>query len=165
MKPNLGKEKEFISFFRKLQEQKSLSYTKAQFFKLKTYDILLFDSFLWKYRDFYLKLLLSFLNYTISPEEFSQQFFAMRSNHIDKFNELMNQFETNFEFLNEININLNAFGFAKIIDLVDQDCDSFVSDEFLLEEKGVRENGEINENQFRKRIEKRIKQLKELENI
>ena len=51
----------------------------------------------------------------------------MRSNHIVEFNELMNQLEINFKFLNKFNLDLNAFGFTDIIDLVDQNCDSFVS--------------------------------------
>ena len=84
----------------------------------------------------------------------------MRSNHIVEFNELMkqlqlmSQLEINFEFLNKFNLDLNAFGFADIIDLVDQNCDSFVSDELLLEIEGSREDGEIDENQLRERIEK-----------
>jgi hypothetical protein len=84
----------------------------------------------------------------------------MRSNHIVEFNELMkqlqlmSQLEINFEFLNKFNLDLNAFGFADIIDLVDQNCDSFVSDELLLEIGGSREDGEIDENQLRERIEK-----------
>ena len=50
----------------------------------------------------------------------------MRSNHIAIFNklikqvQLMSQLEINFEFLNEFNLNLDVFGFADIIDLVDQ---------------------------------------------
>ena len=83
----------------------------------------------------------------------------MRSNHIVEFNELMkqlqlmSQLEINFEFLNKFNLDLNAFGFADIIDLVDQNCDSFVSDELLVEIGGSREDGEIDENQLRERIE------------
>jgi hypothetical protein len=68
--------------------------------------------------------------------------------------QLMSQLEINFEFLNKFNLDLNAFGFADIIDLVDQNCDSFVSDELLVEIGGSREDGEIDENQLRERIEK-----------
>lgn len=84
----------------------------------------------------------------------------MRSNHIVEFDklmdqlELMSQLEINFEFLNKFNLDLNAFGFADIIDLVEQNCDSFVSDELLVELGGSREDGEIDENQLRERIEK-----------
>ena len=58
--------------------------------------------------------------------------------------------EINFEFLNKFNLDLNAFGFADIIDLVDQNCDSFVSDDLLLELGASREDGEIDENQLKK---------------
>lgn len=154
MEIDLKRKKEFMLFFQKLQEQKDSFYTKKQLVKLKTYEALLFDCFLWKYRDSYLKLFGSFLNYNISGEEFSKQLINMRSNHIVEFNELMSQLEINFEFLNKFNLDLNAFGFADIIDLVDQNCDSFVSDELLLEIGGSREDGEIDENQLRERIEK-----------
>jgi len=160
MEIDLKRKKEFMLFFQKLQEQKDSFYTKEQLVKLKTYEALLFDCFLWKYRDSYLKLFVSFLNYNISGEEFSKQLINMRSNHIVEFNELMkqlqlmSQLEINFEFLNKFNLDLNAFGFADIIDLVDQNCDSFVSDELLVEIGGSREDGEIDENQLRERIEK-----------
>jgi len=160
MEIDLKRKKEFMLFFQKLQEQKDSFYTKEQLVKLKTYEALLFDCFLWKYRDSYLKLFVSFLNSNISGEEFSKQLINMRSNHIVEFNELMkqlqlmSQLEINFEFLNKFNLDLNAFGFADIIDLVDQNCDSFVSDELLVEIAGSREDGEIDENQLRERIEK-----------
>ena len=154
MEIDLKRKKEFMLFFQKLQEQKDSFYTKEQLVKLKTYEALLFDCFLWKYRDSYLKLFVSFLNYNISGEEFSKQLINMRSNHIVEFNELMKQLEINFEFLNKFNLDLNAFGFADIIDLVDQNCDSFVSDELLVEIGSAREKGEIDENQLCERIEK-----------
>lgn len=154
MEIDFKRKKEFILFFQKLQEQKDSFYTKEQLVKLKTYEALLFDCFLWKYRDSYLKLFVSFLNYNISGEEFSKQLINMRANHIGEFNELMKQLEINFEFLNKFNLDFNAFGFADIIDLVDQNCDSFVSDELLVEIGGSREDGEIDENQLRERIEK-----------
>ena len=68
--------------------------------------------------------------------------------------QLMSQLEINFEFLNKFNLDFKAFGFADIIDLVEQDCDSFVSDELLLEIGGSREDGEIDENQLCECIEK-----------
>lgn len=160
MEIDFKRNKEFMAFFQRLQEQKDSFYTKEQLVKLKTYEVLLFDCFLWKYRDLYLKLFISFLNYDIFGEEFSKQLINMRSNHIVEFNELMNQLqlmsqlEINFEFLNKFNLDLNAFGFTDIIDLVEQNCDSFVSDELLVEIGGSRENGEIDENQLRERIEK-----------
>ena len=160
MEIDLKRKKEFILFLQKLQEQEDSFYTKKQLVKLKTYETLLFDCFLWKYRDSYLKLFVSFLNSNISGEEFSKQLINIRSNHIVEFNELMkqlqlmSQLEINFEFLNKFNLDLNAFGFADIIDLVDQNCDSFVSDELLVEIGGSREDGEIDESQLRERIEK-----------
>lgn len=149
MEIDFKRKKEFMAFFQRLQEQKDSFYTKEQLVKLKTYEVLLFDCFLWKYRDLYLKLFVSFLNYDISGEEFSKQLINMRSNHIVEFNELMkqlqlmSQLEINFEFLNKFNLDLNAFGFTDIIDLVEQNCDSFVSDELLVEIGGSRENGKL----------------------
>ena len=67
----------------------------------------------------------------------------MRANHIGEFNELMSQLEINFEFLNKFNLDLNAFGFVDVIDSVDQNCDSFVSDELLVEVGGSKKDGEI----------------------
>jgi len=72
MKMDLERKKEFMLFFQKLQEQKDSFYTKEQLVKLKTYEALLFDCFLWKDRDSYLKLFVSFLNYNVSDEEFSK---------------------------------------------------------------------------------------------
>ena len=40
--------------------------------------------------------------------------------------QLMSQLEINFEFLNKFNRDLNAFEFTNIIDLMDQNCDSFI---------------------------------------
>ena len=55
MEIDLKRKKEFMLFFQKLQEQKDSFYTKKQLVKLKTYEALLFDCFLWKYQDSYLK--------------------------------------------------------------------------------------------------------------
>jgi len=162
MEITLETKKKFMAFFQKLQEQKDSFYTKEQVAKLKTYDLLLFDCFLWKSRDLYLKLFVSFLNYNTSGDEFARQFIGMRSAHIAEFDELMNQLELmsqleinfNSEFLNKFNVDLNAFGFTEIIDSVEDDCDLFVSDELLVEIGGLREDGEIDDNQFRQRIEK-----------
>ena len=69
----------------------------------------------------------------------AKELMEIRSNHIHEFRELMSQSEINFEFLNKFDIDFKAFGFTDIIDLVDQNCDSFVSDELLLEIGGPRE--------------------------
>ena len=89
----------------------------------------------------------------------------MRSNHIVEFDELMSQLEINSEFLNKFNLDLNGFGFGDIIDLVEQNCDSFVSDELLLEIGGSREAGEINENQLHERIKLKLDNISTFWNI
>ena len=55
----------------------------------------------------------------------------------------LSKLEINFEFLNKFSLDLNAFGVTEIIDAVDDNCDSFVSDELLAEIGGSRENGKI----------------------
>jgi hypothetical protein len=45
-----------MAFFQKLQEEKSSFCTKEQLVKLETSKDLLFDLFLWKSKDSYLKL-------------------------------------------------------------------------------------------------------------
>ena len=162
MEINLQRKKEFLTYFQNLQEQKNSFLTKDQLAKIKTDDntILLFDCFLWNYRDLYLKLFVSFLNYNICGDEFANQLIRMRVTHIRKFDKLIedlqiiNQVETNFEFLNKFDLTMDAFGFPEMIDLVYENCDSFVSDKLLEEIGGPRENGELDENQFRQRIKK-----------
>lgn len=160
MKIDLETKKKFLDFFQSLKAQKNSFWTKDQLVKLKSYEILLFDCFLWNYRDLYLKLVISFLNYNISSDEFAEKFISMRFNHIVEFDKLMKDLQflrplqSNFEFLKKFKVDMDAFGFADIIDLVEQNCDSFVSDELLLKIGGSREAGEIDENQFRQRIEK-----------
>ena len=122
-----------MAFFQRLQQQKDLVSTKEQVVKLKTYDVLLFDCFLWKSRDSYLKLFANFLNYDSFGDEFSHQLITMRGNHITEFNTLMHQLKINFEFFNKFNVDLNAFGFENIINSVYEACDAFVSDELFLE--------------------------------
>lgn len=68
--------------------------------------------------------------------------------------EFMSLIEIAFGFLNQFNFDRNPVVFPNIIDLVEQYCDLFVSDERLLEIGGSREKVEIDENQFRERIEK-----------
>ena len=126
MEIDLKRKKEFMLFFQALQEQKDSFYTKEQlvknlwgsFIRLFPLEI---SGFIFK-----VKLVVSFLNYIISGEKFSKQLINLRSTHIVEFNELMSQLEINFEFLNKFNLDLNSFWFADIIDLVDQNCDSFV---------------------------------------
>lgn len=166
MEMDFTRKQEFLEFSQMLQEQKDSVSIKEQLSKLKdelgieTYDCLLFDCFLWKYRDFYLKLFGSFLNYEISGDEFATQFLTMRLNHINEFHELMKQLqlsklEINVEFFNKFSLDLNAFGFTEILDPVEDDyCDSLVSDELEIGNSGENEEFVIDENQLRERIEK-----------
>jgi hypothetical protein len=154
------KKKKFLSFFKTLQKRKNLVYTKEELIQLKIYSSFLFDSFLFKRQDLYFKLFVNFLNTNISGDEFSKQLINLRANHINEFDELMNQLEINSEFLNKFDVNINAFGFGDLIDLVEQYCDSFISDELLIQIGGSRETGEINETQFRNYIEKAFLQLR-----
>ena len=163
MNINFGKEveKEFLIFFQKLYEHKDLFYTKEQLVKLETqtYEILLFDIFVWKDRNLYLKLFTNFLNCNISGDEFSEQLIGIRKYHIREFQELMNRPKINLVFLNKFDPDINAFGFTDIIDSVYEYCDSFVSDELLAEIGDLREDGAINEDQLRKHIEKAFLQI------
>ena len=45
---------------------------------------------------------------------------------------------------------------------MDQNCDSFVSDELLVEIGGSRENGEIDENELRTRIKEAIIRIQKM---
>ena len=158
---NLKQQKEFIQFFQRLQEEKKFSYTNQQIAQLRSYETLLFDCFLWRSRNLYLTLFINFFNRTISDDKFEKQLISLRSNHIREFNELMKQLQLkiNSEFLNKFEIHLNAFGFADIIDLIEEHCDSFVSDKLLVEIGNSREEGEIDENQLRGWIKKTLECL------
>ena len=62
MEIDFKRKKEFIAFFQRLRKQKNLFYIKEQLIKLKTYEDFLFNCFIWKSQDSYLKLFGSFLN-------------------------------------------------------------------------------------------------------
>ena len=133
---------------------------KRPTYQVKKLSGFLFDCLLWNYRDLYLKLVISFLNYNTSSDEFAEKFISMRFNPIVEFDKLMKDLQSlrplqsNFEFLKKFKVEMDAFEFADIIDLVEQNCDSFVLDELLLQIGSSREAREIDENQFRQRIEK-----------
>jgi hypothetical protein len=160
MKIDFKKQLEFRKFIKRLNENKSSFYTKEEVIQLETYEILLFDYFLWKRFDSYLKLVRNFLHCQISGNKFAKEFITLRSNHISEFEELMKQLKLisllkiPFAFLTEFNFNLAAGGFTDIIDLAESYCDAFVSDELLLKIGGLREDGDINYDEFRKGIEK-----------
>ena len=135
-----------INFYQKNQLnelQDQINSFKDKLVKLKTHEAFLFDCFRWKYRDSYLKLCASFLNQNISGDEFSEQIFVMQFNHSKGFNELMDQLESNIEFLNKLNLDNNVVEFGDIVDSLEQNCDSYVSDETLLELLKMGEGAEI----------------------
>ncbi len=52
-------------------------YKKSQFIELKKYVDLLWDFFLWKYKDLYLELFVDFTNSSISDDEFIEEFIKL----------------------------------------------------------------------------------------
>ena len=83
----------------------------------------------------------------------------MQFNHSKGFNELMDQLESNIEFLNKLNLDNNVVEFGDIVDSLEQNCDSYVSDETLLEllkmgEGDWREDGDIDENTLRELVKR-----------
>lgn len=166
----MEKNLELLKLITSLQdkEDKNLVYTEEEIVKLKTYDILLFEYFLGKRLDSYLELFTNFLDSAISCDEFVYQFISMRLTHICEFDklmkevELMSSIEIPFSFLNEFNFDVNVIGITDMIDLAYEYCDAVISDAFLLKEGGVREEGEIDENQFRDGIKKAFLQISKL---
>lgn len=162
--------KEFLELIRslKLKENKKLFYTEEEIVKLESYEVLLFDFFLGKRLDSYLELFTGFFNSVISCDKLSQQFMTLRFHHIREFDNLMKQLELisslelPFSFLNQFNFDLNLIGITNIIDLVDQNCDALISDETFLKIGALREDGEINETQFRDEIEKAFLELSKM---
>ena len=100
------------------------------------------DFFLWKYYNIYLELFVCFTNFSISGEEFTEQF--------------LNQLENNLTVAIELSIHSKDFGFSDLLSQIFFECDAFVSDELLKEIEDVRKEGEIDENQLRAEIEKVI---------
>lgn len=160
MEENLKIEKDFLALIELFKNQKDSFVTRNQLNKLKSYEIILSDFFLWNYQDLYLKLLLNLLDSKISCDNFSEQLGIIRVTHICEFDqlikelELMNCSEINSKFLTKLNINIHALGFGNFIDRLDGCCEIMVSDERLKEIGGPREVGEIDETQFRKLIKK-----------
>ena len=74
----------------------------------------------------------------------------------------MSSIEIPFSFLNEFNFDVNVIGITDIINLAEQNCDAVISDAFLLKEGGVREEGEIDENQFGDRMKKAFLQISKM---
>ena len=166
MKNKFEREKKFLLFFNALQQEQGLLYKNVTYIKLQSYEDLLFDCFLWKSRNLYLNLFSNFLNQVVSSDQFVEQFLKIRSNHIKEFNELikklelMSQLKIQFEFFDKFRLDSNAFGFSDIIDLTSENCDSFISDELLIELGGIREAGEIDETQLRECIKKAFNEIR-----
>lgn len=154
-----SQQKEFITYFQMLQEQPNSSYTHNQFVKLKKYLSFLSDCFMWKHRNVYLKLFQSFTNFSISGDEFTNQFFSLQSEHVTEFNQLIDELEISFEPASEFPIDTKAFGFDDILIRTYEDCDAFVSDEDLENLEDSRTIGEIDENQLRLRIEEAVSMI------
>ena len=154
MEKNLQQNKEeFIAYFQMLQEQPKSYYTRDQFVKLRNYIEFLYDCFMWNYRFEYFKLFLSFTNFTISGDEFVDEFMTLRTSTITEFNQLMHELENSFEPATKFLIDVRAFGFGNILRQTYEDCDVFVSDELLKSiEENSRDVGEIDENEFHNRI-------------
>lgn len=140
---------EFLIFLNELQGQHDFFYTKEQLIQLKTYKVLLFDYFLSNYQNLYLTLFINFLNFDISSEEFVSQFFALQLNHLQEFDELMSQLDTDSaEFfnkfsslLNNFSIEGNIFMFKESLELLELSCKTFVS-------------GSSGNNELRQQVEK-----------
>lgn len=163
MKQNLRK-KEFLTYFQMLKEQPNSSYRQAQFIELKKYVVFLFDFFIWKSKDLYLKLFISFANFNMSGDELVSQFFSLRLSHIKEFDQLLKELEINFKAATGFPVDSRAFGFQDIISRVYEDCEAFVSDELLEEIEDSRDLGDIDENELRTRVEEAILRIQKQSN-
>ena len=156
------RQKKFLVRFKKLTEE---SFDKkAQFIKLKKDVDYLWNFFLWKYKDLYLELFVDFVNSNISGDEFTEQFIKLRFSHIKKFDQLLKalELEINFQARTEFSVNSRAFNFNRIISQVYEDSDAFVSEECLENLTDKRHAGEIDENEFRSRIQKVILKIQKM---
>jgi hypothetical protein len=153
MEKNL-QQAEFLAYFQMLQEQTKSDYTRDQFLKLTTYIKFLDDCFMWNYRFEYLRIFLSFTNFTISGDEFVDEFMELRTSTILEFDQLLHELETSFEPLTKFVIDVKAFEFGDLINQTYEDCDVFVWGP-LLQSIGetYRDLGEIDENEFHNRIQ------------
>lgn len=151
MNQNL-RQKKFLIYLKRLTEQSS----DAQITKLKKYVDYLWDLFLWKYKDLYLNLFLDFINFSISSDEFTEQFIKLRFSHIKEFDQLLKEFEINIQVQTNFPIDCRAFNFNRIISQVYEDSEAFVSDECLENLEDDRDVDEIDDNELRTRIKKTI---------
>lgn len=153
---------QFITYFKILQEQPNLSYTQDQSVKLMQYLEFLSDCYMWKHLNKYLKLFTSFTNFSISGDEFTDQFLRLRALHVNECNRLIQELKTSLEQIAAFPIDSRAFGFEAILSQTFEDCDAFVSDELLeniQDSRAIGEIDEIDENQLHARIEKVISMI------
>ena len=161
MEQNL-RQKEFLVYFKRLTEQPSTSSNYSQFIELKKYDDYLWNFFLWKYKGLYLELFVNFINFSISGDEFTEEFIKLRFSHIKKFDQLLKELEMNFQAGTDFTVDSKAFNFSRIISQVYEDCDVFVSDECLDSIEDARDAGEIDENELRTRIKEGILKIQKM---
>lgn len=156
------RQKEFLIYFKKLTKQSPLSYKDAQFIELKKYIDYLWDFFLWNYKNLYLELFLGFINFSISGDEFTEQFIKLRFEHIKEFDKLLKELEINFQAATKFPVDSRAFNFSRIISQVYEDSEAFVSDECLESIEDDRDLGEIDENELRTRIKEAILRIQKM---
>ena len=112
MEKNLQQKKaEFLAYFQMLQEQPKSDYTREQFLKIRTYIEFLYDYFVWNYRFEYLRIFLKFTNFTISGDQFVDEFMEFRTSTVLEFNQLIHELETSFEPATKFLIDGRALGF------------------------------------------------------
>jgi hypothetical protein len=107
---------------------------------------------MWKYRNLYLKLFRSFSNFSISGDEFTEQFLGLRRKHTIELNRFIDELKISLKPVKELHIDSKAFGFYDILIETYESCDAFVSDQLLESIGGSRDVGEIDENELRVRI-------------
>ena len=110
-----------------------------------------------------MELFVSFINFSISGDEFTEKFIKLRYSHIKKFDQFLKKLEMNFQAGTDFTVDSKAFKFSRIINQVYEDCDVFVSDECLNSIKDARDAGEIDENELRTRIKEGILKIQKME--
>ena len=137
----------------------------TQFIELKKYKDYLWNFFLWKYKGLYLELFVSFRNFSISGDEFTEKFLRLRFSHIKEFDQLLKELEMNFQAGTDFTVDSKAFNFSRIISQVYEDCDVFVSDESFDSMEDAKEAGEIDENELQTRIKEAKNAVGSLESV
>ena len=76
-------------------------------------------------------MVISFTKFTISGDEFIEQFMKLRTSTVTEFNQLIQELKASFEPETKFLIDARAFGFEDIITETYEDCDVFVSNQLL----------------------------------